>query len=84
MCRKQTKLALWTGTILHLLFVAAAEFSWQQCLGAHNALRAKHENTSPLKYSKDLEKEAQVYANTLAGRTGGSGTYVYYKNHALC
>ena len=45
-------------------------FTGQQCLETHNTLRSKHSKTEPLKYSKELEKEAQAYADLLAKNDG--------------
>ena len=58
--------------LLSLLYntVGIHSFSGQQCLQAHNKLRSKHSKTEPLKYSKELEKEAKAYADLLAKNDG--------------
>lgn len=57
---------------LSLLYntIGIQSFTGQQCLEAHNKLRAKHSKTDPLRYSKELEKEAQAYADLLAKNDG--------------
>ena len=67
---------MFTQVIYYALFplltsiIGIYAFTGQQCLEAHNRLRSKHSKTEPLKYSKELEKEAQAYADLLAKNDG--------------
>ena len=45
--------------------VSNAAFTGKDCLSSHNILRGRHK-AQPLRYSKELEKSAQVYADKLA------------------
>lgn len=38
------------------------------CLDGHNSRRALHQNTPPLEYDNQIEREAQEWANYLAAR----------------
>lgn len=53
-------------TIVYFARFSQTAFSGQECMLAHNALRAAHSNTETLKYSTELEKGAQEYADKLA------------------
>eukprot|EP00795_Rhopilema_esculentum_P007618 gene7618-13430_t len=49
-----------------LASLCSCAFDGQECLDAHNTLRRKHVGTGTLKYSEELAKETQDYANLLA------------------
>ena len=52
--------------LVALIRIAGCTFSGDECLKAHNSFRSVHANTPSLKYSPELAKEAQQFANLLA------------------
>ena len=53
-------------SVLGLASICSCAFDGQECLNAHNTLRRKHVGTEELKYSEELAKETQDYAQRLA------------------
>jgi len=52
--------------LVALIRTAYTTFSGDECLKTHNSFRSLHANTPSLKYSPELAKEAQQFANLLA------------------
>ena len=52
--------------LLTLVRISHSSFSGEECLQAHNSFRSLHANTPLLKYSSELEKESQKFADELA------------------
>ncbi len=56
----------WIVILVFMIEGKLAAFNGKECLDIHNKLRKRHDQTQPLKYSKELEKSAQAYADKLA------------------